>query len=171
MPPRSRIGRIFTHLVILLFLVVQLDAFVYTMSHRHVGLFPWTVTRFFYALMAPYQGFKEWNEEVVAEGQRSDGTWEQIDLQRYYPTYTRGQRVTRQLLTTVEWQGARRGDPQLLTRRYAALAEQLRSRESASGRSYVSIRLWREDWPVSPDGYAALRLPAFTSRTLLVQAP
>ena len=164
------VRRIGLHVLIVAFLLLQTEAFLHTMFRQEFGIFPWRLTRYFYALMAPYPGYKVWNYELVAEGKK-DGEWRVIDLLPYYPGYTRGQRNTRNGMISVYWQSQERNDPGLIARKYGELAISVQSHEAEHGNAYDAVRIWREDWPMSPNGYEALRLPQFSSRVLLGQTP
>ena len=163
--------RIAAHLLVIFFLAITLDAFAYTMFRVHSGVLPWGVVRYFYALMAPYQGFRIWNMDLLAEGKREDGSWERIDLAPYYPSYSRGQTNVRQELLMLHWRGQAWGDPTFRHRTYESLALRLQQEEAKRGRPYVAIRLTWEEWPPSPAGYEFLRRDPYMKRWPLAQIP
>jgi hypothetical protein len=163
--------RIAAHVIIVAYLLLSLEAFTYTMFRRHIGMFPWPLAGYFYAMMAPYQGYMRWNFDFLAQGKRPDGTWEMIDLLPYYPSYSRGQRNIRQSLLMVRWKGERQHDPEMLHQRYKDLARLLQQQEARQGRPYDGIRLWRQDWPMSHEGYEALREPIYSQFMLIAELP
>ncbi|OGJ60701.1 hypothetical protein A3C37_00710 [Candidatus Peribacteria bacterium RIFCSPHIGHO2_02_FULL_53_20] len=139
-----------------LYLFVTANALVYTVFRK--SLLPTPVLRYFYGMMAPYQGYSTYNFELVAGGKTEEGAWEMIDLLPYFPGST-GERTFREFLLSRRAQGeeeTRKG--------YEQLAGQLRRTEAEHGRSYTEIRLSFDTWPMARDGYEALRLPAFTRR-------
>lgn len=141
---------------IALYLSFTANALVYTVIHR--SLLPTPVIRYFYGMMAPYQGYSTYNVELVAEGKKADGSWDTIDLLPYFPGST-GERTFREFLLSHRVRGQ-----EVTQRGYERMAEQLREKESKHGRPYAAVRLIFEMWPVSPDGYESFRLPAFTER-------
>jgi len=66
---------------ILAYLFLTLCAFSYTFSRR--SPLPAQYVRYFYGMMAPYQGYTVTNFALIAEGQTSAGTIERID--RHFP--------------------------------------------------------------------------------------
>lgn len=140
--------------VVLVYLFLTLNGLSYTVAQR--SLLPRRAVRFFYGMLAPYQGYGKNNVELVAEGRREDGTWEAIDLLPYFPGST-GERTFRELLMSRRAQGVAETEAG-----YAELAEQIRMNEMERGRSYRDVRLHIDTWPMAPDGYEALRLPLFT---------
>lgn len=163
--------RIALHAVILFYVAVTLDGFAYTMLRVHSSVLPWGIVRYAYAAMAPYQGFRPWNMDLVAEGLRDDSLWEAIDLLPYYPAFSRGQINVRQQLLALRWRAQDTGDDALVDRAFTSLAEMIREREAAQGRVYSRVRLTWVEWPVSPAGYAFLRNPLFLRTTPLTPTP
>lgn len=137
-----------------LYLFFTANAFAYTIAQR--SLLPRRVVRYFYGMMAPYQGYSIYNFELFAEGKTESGSWETIDLLPYFPGST-GERTFREFLLS------RRAQNEEATRRgYEHLARELRRKETEHGRIYSEVRLAFDTWPMAPDGYERLRLPAFT---------
>jgi hypothetical protein len=119
-------------------------------------LFRWSplpkhVTRFFYGLMAPYQGYNTRNLELVADGKKPDGSWERIDRAPYLPG-SHGERYFRGAMLSSRVRG-----PERTRRDYETFARRLTELEAERGKAYAEIRLQIETWPTSPDGYEALR--------------
>lgn len=142
--------------MIALYLLLTANALSYTLFRA--SLFPTRIIRYFFGMMAPYQGYSTRHLELVAEGETSEGAWERIDLLPYFPGST-GERTFRQFLLSMRVRGddaARDG--------YRRMAEEIRSREAENGRIWTAVRLSMETWPVSPDGFETLRVPAFTRR-------
>lgn len=139
-----------------LYLFVTANALTYTIFRR--SLLPTPVIRYFYGMMAPYQGYSTQNIELVAEGKRADDSWETIDLLPYFPGST-GERTFREFLLSHRAQGK-----EVTRQGYARLAEEIRIQETHRGRPYTEIRLAFDTWPMAVDGYEMLRLPAFTRR-------
>lgn len=106
-------------------------------------------------MMAPYQGYSENNFAMIAEGQSPNGQWTKIDIDSYFPG-SRGERGFRTFLLSFRTRGA-----ETTTEGYRALAEQIRRREEALGRSWNEVRLSFESWPVSPEGFDAQRRAPF----------
>lgn len=139
-----------------LYLFFTANAFAYTIAQR--SLLPRRVVRYFYGMMAPYQGYSTHNFELVAEGKAEDGSWKVINLLPYFPGST-GERTFREFLLS------RRAQNEAATQQgYANLAEQVRLKEAEYGRIYSEVRLSFDTWPMAPDGYETLRLVTFTHR-------
>jgi hypothetical protein len=141
---------------IVLYLFFTLNAFAYTIAQR--SLLPRRVVRYFYGMMAPYQGYSTHNFELVAEGKTENGSWETIDLLPYFPGST-GERTFREFLLSRRAQSV-----EATQEGYRQLAKQIQYNEAEQGRSYGEIRLAFDTWPMAPDGYSSLRLPVFTKR-------
>ncbi|TSC60805.1 MAG: hypothetical protein Greene041662_37 [Candidatus Peregrinibacteria bacterium Greene0416_62] len=146
----------FISLGIGLYLFVTANALAYTVFRK--SLLPTPIIRYFYGMMAPYQGYSTHNAELVAEGQKTDGAWEVIDLLPYFPGSI-GERTFREFLLSHRAQGK-----EATRQGYEHLIEQIRIQEAHRGRTYSDIRLAFDTWPMAPDGYETLRLPAFTRR-------
>ncbi len=119
-----------------------------------------------YGMMAPYQGYAREHRELIAEGQRRDGTWERIDLLLYYPG-RRGEGVVRQQMRALEWF---RGTEVLLSS-YKRLAVQVQALEAEEGRRYTTVRFAWEVWPPSTEDYEALRHPPFSRTVDVITLP
>jgi hypothetical protein len=167
----ARLKRIALHLFIVAYIALTLDAFSYTMFRRWSGLLPWSIVRYAYALMAPYQGLRMTNTDMVAEGKRRDGIWETINLDPYYPSYSLGQKNVRQEMLFVKWSGIFWNDEGLRQRQFTKLARMLREREGWRGRHYDAVRLTWEEWPPSPAGYDFLRTEPFITRVPVAAHP
>lgn len=118
---------------------------------------PISVVSYFYGMIAPYQGYSEYSADLKAEGLKSDGAWEAIDLTKYFPV-SMGERTYRMNMQT-----ARNRGRSVAEAAYENLKIQLKEHEGERGHLYSDIRLTFDVWPTSPAGFAALRLPAFTT--------
>ncbi len=154
------VRRIAGYMLFLLFAYVTCSAFLYTLTRVRTTL-PWSVLRFGYAMMAPYQGYATKATAFVAEGRREgEGEWETIDLAPYFPV-SRGETIARALLRSfVEEDGndARRRE------QYVIMALQLLEREQERGNAFAEVRLLFEQWPVSVLGYEANRIEPLIER-------
>ncbi len=144
--------KILTHIFLVYFLFMTTYAFVFTMTK--VQWFPfisWKVLRYHYGMMAPYQGFSTMNMDLLAEGERADGTWEEIDMSPYYPMH-RGSAIMYRRLRSFFPEGE-----EVHGEKYRELALLLKEREMERGREYASVRLTWVEWPASPEGFDALK--------------
>ncbi len=151
-------------LVVAGYVAVTIAGFSYTMLRYWIPTVPRTLAVFSYGMMAPYQSYRTYNEELVAEG-RASGNWERIDLRAYMP-FIRGERLHRGYLVGFHGKGQ-----EYLSQKYREFARQVMRLESAHGRQWQSVRLRLEKWPVSPAGFEYLRQPEFIEITSLVQVP
>ena len=126
---------------------------------------PWPVLRYFYGMMAPYQGYSTVNADLLAEGKNPDGTWERIDLDRYYPMI-RGNRIMYRRLRSFLSQGEAAHQ-----QKYTELATLLLKREKRRGETYAAVRLTWQEWPVSPLGWDALRREPLIKNYPLTEVP
>jgi hypothetical protein len=151
-----RFPRTIVNAGISLYLLLTACAFSFTLFRWSPLPFP--LVKFFYGMMAPYQDYSDRNADLVAEGQKADGTWEHIDLLPYFPVST-GERTYRMYMQTARNRGS-----DIAEASYERFRELLHERENARGRVYSDVRLAFEIWPASPAGFEALRLPTFTER-------
>lgn len=163
------------HAFVLIYLTITLSAFLFTMTKKEVFPFiPWRVTRYAYGMMAPYQGYSEYNVDLLAEGKRnepglvlrlrpasqgsaqddmgSNETWEVIDLDPYYPMMHRGSAIMYKRLRSFLVDGE-----DIHKQKYDELASLILKQERARGRAYEAVRLTWEEWPRSPEGFDAMR--------------
>lgn len=155
----------FRHTIIGAYLLVTVLAFVYTMTGWRPGLI-WPAVHFSYGMMAPYQGFETYAQELLVEGQDEAGEWQSIDMSLYWP-FLRGERVVRGWL--MSWQRAYfQQDP---LPHYRLMAEKLQRLEAEQGRTYQNLRMSWQTWPASPGGYYFLRREPFVSGTPILRWP
>ena len=157
--------RLLAHGFVLCYLALTASAFFFTMTKIPVPLIPERLLRFSYGMMAPYQGYSTVIGDLLAEGERSDGTWETIDLDPYYPMILGNQLMFRQL------RSFERDGEAVHKEKYTELARLLRDREEWRGRAYEAVRLTRIEWPTSPAGFAALRREPFLTKYFITQVP
>jgi hypothetical protein len=153
------------HTIILAYLLITGAAFIYTMTGIALPV-PWHLLRWSYGMMAPYQGDTDWNADIRAEGKLPSGSWETIRLQPYYKPFGHGEEMSRKYLVQ-EAATNIAGKEQL----YRKIAEQLLTHQKRAGKEYTTVRIWRDRWPRSPEGFEAQRLPAFTETVLLTEVP
>lgn len=128
------------------------------------------ISTFSYATMAPFQAAMAENAEIVADGLREDDVWAPIPLEQYLPLPP-GERMGWTALWSIALE---RSDPQDDPGRipgYRRMAELVLLQKQRKGTPLSAVRLSLETWPVSPEGYLALRHPPFTQRTLIVEVP
>lgn len=150
------------HVLILAYLAVTAAALLYTLAGKFTPI-PWGITRFFYGMMAPYQGYPKTSEALVAEG-LTDAGWEIIPIEQYQP-YMRGEKGFR--INQMSFRALYDDDE--VERQYGLFLAQLRIFESEEGRTYSKLRLWEERWPMSPEGFETLRQEPFLKRSLLAE--
>ena len=150
--------RLFQHALILLFLLLTVAGFAYTMFRAQIPGLPWGIVRHHYNMMAPFQNYATTNRELMAFGRLPDGEWEQIDLSRYYP-YSRGERRIRVALNTVPYGS----EP------FWNTARALYERETKQGKSYTAVRMVWETWDKSPFGYEFNRRFSSDDRSFIAQ--
>jgi hypothetical protein len=155
--------RALQHLLIIAYLAVTFAGLTYTLLRVRLPL-PWTLVRYSYGMMGPFESYNSKNPELVAEGLTREQTWEPIDLGTYFPTL-RGERSARMHLLSYHFE--RDWDVRMAA--YTSWALQVLKHEQEEGREIVSVRLFWEEWPVSPAGYEALRTPVFAERQFITQ--
>jgi hypothetical protein len=153
-----------THLFIALYLIVSLNAFLFTMTRLTIPGVPWKLTWWSYAMMAPFQGYSAMNEDLRAEGKDSHGNWKVIDLERYSPMILGNQIMHRRLMSSRV-----SGEPD--HKEYRRLAERLQKIEAVRGNIYTDIRLTWQGWPVSPEGWDANRTTDRIVNIVLAETP
>lgn len=149
-----RLRSVLRHAVVISYLLITIGGLGYTVFRIRPPL-PEILWRYSYATMAPFQGNSPRNSDVAAEGLRTDGVWERIDLTRYVPQST-GWRTVR--LSLREIPEGRRAET------YDAMAHLLLERERARGNLYEAVRLMSEYWYASPNGYEAMRRDPYVER-------
>lgn len=152
--------RIASNVIIVLFLYLTADAFLFSLLRMHLPFIPYDLACYHYGMMAPYQGYNTENWELVAEGIFPDGSREQIDLHRFIP-FSRGQFNVRGGL--IPFRDQTYSHP---IGKYGEVADQLHLLLP----QYAAVLLYFETWPMSPGGFEYLRIPFFVSRELLTSS-
>jgi hypothetical protein len=155
--------RLITNIFLIPYLLLTAYAFFFTMVRIELPAIPHRVLFFFYGMMAPYQGYTTYNFDLLAEGKKVDGVWERIDLDPYYPMIL-GHRVMFRRLRSFHAAGEA-----LSKQKYTELAMLLQKHEAEKGRTYESIRLMWQTWPMSTDGWDALRREPFVTNYPLTE--
>lgn len=139
------------YLFLLYFLVMTFYALAFTITRvQFLPFIPWTVLRFHYGMMAPYQSTSPLNADLLAEGLR-EGSWRRIDLDPYYPMILGNQVMYRRMRSFSFL------EPEIHQQKYGELAEKLLELAEKKGQRYESIRLTWQEWPKSPKGWDAGR--------------
>ncbi len=154
------VSRSAAHGVILCYLTVTILAFLYTMTGWQPAFLS-PVIHFSYGMMAPYQYHEDYNQSLRVEA-FINNKWQTINHEQYWP-FLRGERVVRGWLWSFEQHG---GEADRITA-YTALAERLRALEELDPNT--PIRFSWETWPQSPEGFEALRTPAFIHSELIYE--
>lgn len=163
--------RVLQHTAILSYLTITGAGFLYTMLRLRVPLL-WPFAYFSYSAMAPYQGYTTLNDELIAEGLREDGVWERIDPYPYLaPLRQGGRHIRLHLRGFLIFDADDATNRARLREKYTDLAWLLLDHEQRQGRSYNTIRLLWQEWPISPAGYDALQHDPFTDTELITQVP
>ena len=153
-----RFQRALQHLVIYVFIASTLSGFSYAWFRYKIPGVPKFFRQWSYGMMAPYQTYRTKNEELVAEG-RIGNEWKRIDLDQYLP-YIRGEKAMRSYLVTFR----KRGDD-YWPAKYVEYGEKVQMMEALRGREWEEVRLFLEQWPMSPEGYEYLRKVEFIEKT------
>ena len=155
---------LFQQFILSAYLVITLSGFLYTLFRIHTPLVPWIFTRWSYMLMAPYQGYATYNEDIIAEGQRADGTWEVIDLSQYFP-YILGETNVRLHMRSFRYLD----DPDLFREKFTLTAKRLLMLEQR-GKPYTALRLSYIRWPIPMrGGYAFNRHEPFLEKEVITE--
>jgi len=143
---------ILQRLLLIYFLLMTTYAFAFTMTKvEWFPFIPWKVLRYHYGMMAPYQGYSTTNADLLAEGKKSDDTWEEIDLAPYYPMH-RGSAIMYRRLRSFYPESK-----ELHQKKYEELAALLKKHEGGRGRAYEAVRLTWIEWPTSIEGFTAMK--------------
>lgn len=149
------------------FVIVNLAAFVYTMTRAMV--LPWPVIVLSYGMMAPYQSATPYSFALTAESVLEDGSRQPLDLSPYYPMVA-PEAAIRQYVPFIHWRKDAEA-PFDLASMYHQIARQVLAREQAAHPGIRRIELYWEQWPISPFGPEVERIPFHLDRTLVATAP
>ncbi|MDP7069546.1 MAG: hypothetical protein QF815_03380 [Candidatus Peribacteraceae bacterium] len=157
--------RFLLEVVVIAFLTGTVVGFCVTLFRYSIPYYPIVLRNYHYGMMAPFQGYDRMNIELIAEGKSENGQWERIDIDQYLP-YGRGEKSMRAGLTSFRFKGK-----EALADAYRRIALRMQQLEQDRDRTWSSVRLATEKWPMSKDGYEALRNESNITRIDLVQIP
>ena len=156
----------FVSVLVVTYLAITAEALLYTLFR--VRAWPWPLVRWSYGMMAPYQGDTDFNDDLLAEGKRADGTWQKIDLDPYFPVGHGEKNVRKHLRTFKPAEGV---DPAGYHAAFSVFGKQLLERERLRGREYRAVRLTWQQWPRSPLGYEARKNPPDLLERVITEVP
>lgn len=145
-----RQARIAGNVLLAVYLWITGCAFLLTVLNLPLYL-PRAAVLYAYGMMAPYRSHDTAHVELLAEGRRSDGGWERIDLSPYYPVLF-GEMSVRTHAAMFAAGGSWRDD---YARRLLAL-------ERDAGHAYDAIRFSWKIWPNQTGPYHHNDLPYIT---------
>ncbi len=151
------------NLFLVFYLWVTCSAFLVTVF-RIPALPPYAIVEYSYGMMAPYQSPGTENQQLLIEGQKSDGTWEAIDLAPYYPVLF-GERNVREFYA-MYYHEEYPSEPFDVRSHYA---QKLFELEKAKGHAYTALRFYWEQWPYKVGPFDAGNIPGLTKKTLLFE--
>ena len=157
--------RIVQHAIVVAYLAITLAALFRTLFGVYPPFLPERLVYTSYAMMAPYQAKSDLNAQLRIEGKMPNGDWIDIPLTRYIP-FGRGERSYRSYMP-----GIRFTRPDILEESYEQFARDILRWEHHHGSTIESVRLFWDQWPLSPDGFEALRKAPDLDSHLLVIVP
>jgi hypothetical protein len=155
--------RFFGNVFLIAYLWITFCALLLTVLRMKV-FYPNPFMLFSYGMMAPYQSYGATHEEMLAEGQLSDGTWEVIDLAPYYPVLF-GERNVREYFAMFNY-GL---NPQKRLELRERFARRLLELQKIQGKAYKGIRLSWQEWPNMTGEYRLNKIPVILDTALLVE--
>lgn len=153
--------RIAQNMAITMYIAATVSGALFTLQRVHMPGVPYILSHWSYGMLAPFQSYLTYNEDLVALGRHPDGIWEEIDIKKY-KTHGRGEESVKIYLPM--YRGLQ---DEGLHEKYIEYANLLLLLEKQHGYSWDDIRLEMHRWPRSPAGYEYLRVPAFTEITPL----
>ena len=150
-PAMSPHERIFINLVLCLYFVITAGGMYQTATHNRSWAFP-LLSEFSYGMLAPFQGDSDINAEVVLIAEEAGGATRILPVGRFFQGEL-GERTARSLLEQLKG----RGELSALQEIYDPMLSQMLQHERERGHPYVSLSLYKEEWPKSAEGYEALR--------------
>jgi hypothetical protein len=135
--------------MILIYCLVTVAGLLYTVTGYALPFVPEPLTQWSYFTMAPFRGYDTVNSDLRAEGKHADGSWKTINLDRYHPLRKPEQVKLRRLERFLK----QREETGRI--KYRELAHKILERE----KSYESVRLTWEVWPMSVKGWDTNRTP------------
>lgn len=154
-----------THVLIVTYLVLTACAMLYTLFRVETPV-PWFFVRYFYGMMAPYQGVTPLHQELIAEGKFLNGEWEKIPLEEAMP-FLRAERNIRSTLVSYR---VLYGTDTIETY-YNEFARELMEFANRHGKDYETVRLQFEQWELSPEGPFERRIPGETTVIPITEYP
>jgi hypothetical protein len=148
-------------MAITMYIAATVSGMMFTLWRVHMPGVPYILSHWSYGMLAPFQSYLTYNEDLVALGRHSGGSWEAIELSKYR-THGKGEESIKMYLPM--YRGLQEEG---LSKKYKQYAEQLRLLEMKHGITWEEITLEMHRWPRSPGGYEFLRVPVFTTVTKL----
>lgn len=139
-----------------MYVAATVSGMLFTVFRVHIPMVPHVLSHWSFGMLAPFQSYLTYNEDLVALGEHSDGSWEAIDLEKY-KTHGKGEESLRIYLPM--YRGLQEEG---LKQKYQEYGTQLLSLEKKHGNAWKDIQLEMHRWPRSPAGYEYLRVPEFT---------
>lgn len=158
------IKRSLQHLVIAIYIAATISGLAYALFRITIPGMPRPLKQWSYGMIAPYQTYRTFNEELVADGKVGD-TWTRINLNQYLP-FILGERSMRSYLVTFAVQ-----NEEIRLKKYQLYADHVQRMEKSNGREWEEIRLMLENWPMSPGGHEYLRHEPFIETEFIIQIP
>ncbi|PIR54591.1 hypothetical protein COU75_00120 [Candidatus Peregrinibacteria bacterium CG10_big_fil_rev_8_21_14_0_10_42_8] len=153
--------RIAQNMTITMYIAATVSGMLFTLFRVYLPGVPFILSHWSYGMLAPFQSYLTYNENLLALGRHSKGVWEPIDMSTY-KTHGKGEESIKIYLP------AYRGlQEEGLHQKYQEYADLLRKREEEHGRLWDEIILEMHRWPRSPAGYEYLRVPVLTEITPL----
>ena len=129
-----------------------------TFTHRISPVFT-NASDFAYGMLAPYQNDQETSIELAVVAEQPNGLFEPLPIDRYFVGGL-AERDARSILTELRDQ-----DSGSLLTYFVPMMTQILQHERESGRDLVSLRVYREEWLRSAEGYDYNRIRS--SRTFI----
>jgi hypothetical protein len=148
-------------MAITMYITATMSGMMFTLCRVHMPGVPYTLSHWSYGMLAPFQSYLTYNEDLVALGRHSGGLWEAIEMDKYR-THGKGEESIKMYLPMY-----RSLPEEVLKEKYEEYAEKLRTLEMNHGNTWEEIALEMHTWPRSPGGYEFLRVPVFTTVTKL----
>lgn len=164
-----RLKRIVKNGTIVLYGLIMTSGMLFSLTpfaRRGLPFVPRALTVFAYGTIAPYQGYASESFDWGVSGLSENGTWEAIDTSAYEP-FIRGEGIYRHFRMLFRFEGT---DAELKAH-FERLADQIRKLEAARGKTYGPIRFEWWEWPISPEGYDALKREPFLKKTFVTDVP
>ncbi len=146
-------------------MVATISGLLFTFFRTTLPGVPALFSQWSFGMLAPFQAYLPYNEELVAFGRNAWDVWEEIDLHTYLP-YGKGEASIRSYLSTY-----RKWSTEELEEKYKEYARQIQHLEEVHEHSWEEIKLELHRWPRSAEGYLELRQNEFIEITPVIQIP